>query len=114
MEIAVPMSLILLSGFAVAVADALIKRIVLQTHSFGLSFTNPWMLVVASIYLFAIAVFAFSFLRKWDLGIVGLLQIIIYAAAVILIGIFFFQEKITLVHGIGMGLAVVAAILMNI
>lgn len=110
----VPLSLIILSGFSVAVADALIKRISLTNKDLIYVMQSPWMLLIGVIYIFAIVIFAFSFLRKWDLGIVGLLQIIVYAVAVILLGIVFFHEKITVTHGIGMGLALIAAVLMNI
>ena len=109
-----PLFVILLSGFLVAAADGLIKHISVQTSNIWSTLTNPLMVLVGIMYIFAIWAFSFAFIRHWDLGIVGLLQIIIYAAAVVLLGIFFFQEKLTLVHGIGMILAVAAAILMNI
>lgn len=109
-----PLLTIILSGFLVAVADGFIKQASINSNNTGSVLTNPIMIPVAIIYIFAIWAFSFAFIKHWDLGIVGLLQIIIYAATVVLIGRFLFQERLTVAHSIGMIMAVIATILMTI
>lgn len=109
-----PMALILLSGAFVALADGLIKRASINQSNLVSVLQNPLMIWVGLIYALAIVVFGLVFLKQWDLGIVGLLQIIVYAAAVVLGGIVFFHERLTIFHGLGLGLALVAVILLNI
>lgn len=109
-----PLAIIGFSGFTVAVADGLIKQVVMQRYNLWDIARNPLMIIVYAIYLFAIAAFGFAFIKHWDLGIIGIFQIIIYATAVIIIGVVFFHEKLTLTHGIGMAFGLIAIMLMNI
>lgn len=110
----VPMAMILLSGALVAFADGLIKRASINQVSLITVLRNPLMILVALIYVFAVIAFSVAFIKRWDLGIVGIMQIIVYAAAVVLGGILFFNERPTLYHGVGIGLGLIAAILMSI
>lgn len=110
----VPLTLILLSGGLVAVADGFIKKASVNQSNLVTVLLNPLMIWVGIIYLFAIGVFGLVFIRRWDLGIVGLMQIVIYAVAVVLGGVLFFHERLTIIHEAGMILALIAVILMNL
>ena len=57
--------------------------------------------------------FAYVFVRRWELGIVALLQMVFYSAACVLMGRFLFGERVTLQQGLGMLLAFLGAVLMN-
>lgn len=113
-EKVLPMLMILLSGALVALADGFIKKASLHQESLVAVLRNPLMIYVAIIYMFAVIAFSVAFIKQWDLGIVGIMQIIVYAVAVVLGGIIFFHEKLTLTHGIGIALALIAAVLLNI
>ena len=54
------------------------------------------MLLAVGLYLLQIALFSYVFVRNWTLGIVGLSQMIAYAATVVVVGIVVFQERISL------------------
>ncbi len=108
------MGLIALAGASVAVADMLIKRTAVGSVSFSAVISHPMMLLALALYLVQIVLFAYVFLKNWDLSLVGLSQMIVYAATVIFVGIILFQERITVAHAAGMGLALAGALLMNL
>ena len=107
------LSLIILAGISVGVADALIKKITL-TGNFSSAFKNPLMLVIILLYIVQIVFLAYILKNQWKLGIVGNLQMVFYSVTVILSGLIIFGEKISLVQWIGIGLALVGGILMNL
>jgi hypothetical protein len=96
------MGLIALAGASVAVADMLIKRAAVGSVSFSAVISHPMMLLALALYLVQIVLFAYVFLKNWDLSLVGLSQMIVYAATVIFVGIILFQERITVAHAAGM------------
>ena len=104
---------IILAGVSVGVADALIKKVAL-TGSFWSAFKNPLMVFILLLYVAQIAFFVYVFRYQWELGIVGNLQIVFYSLTVILSGLLIFGEKISLVQGAGIGLALIGVILMNL
>jgi drug/metabolite transporter (DMT)-like permease len=108
----IQVSAIILAGMAVAIADALIKKT--ATGTFWAAFKNPWMLVIILLYLAQIAFFVYVFIQGWKLGIVGILQMMFYSITIILSGYFIFGETTSLTQKIGMGLGLVAIVLMNI
>lgn len=110
----VPMLMILLSGALVALADGFIKKASLHQESLLAVLRNPLMIYVTAIYIFAVIAFSVAFIKQWDLGIVGIMQIIVYAVAVVVGGVIFFHERLTFTHGIGIALALIAAVLLNI
>lgn len=110
----VHIAMIALAGAAVAVADVLIKRSAAQTQSFSGVVVNPLMALAIGLYLLQIALFAYVFAKRWDLSFVGLAQMIVYAATVVIIGIIVFQEKLTVTHGVGVAIALLGAILMSL
>lgn len=104
---------IILAGISVGVADALIKKVSL-TGNFWSSFLNPLMALILFLYLAQIALFIYTFRHNWNLGIVGNLQMVFYSLTVVIGGILFFGENISLIQSIGIGLALIGVILMNV
>ena len=99
---------------AVAIADVLIKKIFLTSGSFWSKIKHPGMIGVVALYLLQIAIFAYVFHRKAELGIVGIIQTALYALIVIGSGVLFFNEHISVLQGIGIGLAILGVVLMNL
>ena len=107
-------AIVLIAAACVAVADILIKKAAFNTHNFFEALKNPLIIPAILLYIAQIVLFSYVFVKKWDLGIVGLMQMVFYAAIVVSAGIMFFQEKITTTHAAGMALALLGAILMNL
>lgn len=103
---------VILAGIAVAIADALIKK-TSTSANFLDAIKNPFMLLVVLLYLLQIFFFVYIFMNNWHLGIVGNLQMIFYSMSVVLMGLLFFGETITLVQSIGIVLALVGVFLIN-
>lgn len=105
---------IIVAGASVAVGDIFIKKAAIQPDNLIKNFLSPYMFLAVILYLLQIVLFYYMFIKKWELGIVGLMQMVAYAIIVITAGIIFFQEKISMLQMIGMCFAFVGAILMNI
>ena len=105
--------LIFIAGSSVAIADGFIKQSAFKTHSLWTALKNPLMIPAVLLYLLQLVIFSYIFVKRWELGIVGLMQMVIYAGIVIFLGVAFFEEKITLLQGYGMLLALIGILLMN-
>lgn len=81
---------------------------------FWTALRSPVTLLAVGLYLLQIILFTYVFAKKWNLGVVGLMQMVIYAAIVVFVGITFFQERISRTQGAGMALALIGAVLMNL
>jgi len=105
--------IVILAGIAVAIADGMIKK-----TAIGVSYTdalkNPLMIGVVLLYLVQIAFFTYVFVNGWQLGVVGVLQMVAYSAFVILTGVFVFKESFTVTQYLGFVLAVSGVVLINI
>lgn len=105
--------IVILAGIAVAIADGLLKQ-----TAVGESFTNalrsPLMIGVLVLYLLQILFFTYVFVNDWQLGVVGILQMVAYSVSVIITGVFIFKESFTVTQYIGFVLAVAGAVLINI
>jgi len=108
------MGLIALAGASVAVADILIKRAAAGSVSFTSTLFHPMILLAVALYVAQIVLFAYVFVKNWDLSLVGLSQMIVYAATVVFVGVILFQERVTVAHAAGMGLALLGVLLMNL
>ncbi len=106
--------LIVIAVSAVAVADVFTKKIAHNTASFSTAIKNPLILGVIALYLIQIVIFLYVFVKKAELGIVGIIQTALYAVIVIGSGVLFFNEEISLLQGIGMVIAIVGVVLMNL
>ena len=109
---AVQLSVIILAGIFVGIADALIKKSAL-TGNFWNAFKNPLMLIILLLYIAQIILLVYIFKHQWNLGIVGNLEVVFYSLTVILSGLLFFGETISLTQGVGISLALIGVILMN-
>jgi drug/metabolite transporter (DMT)-like permease len=106
--------LILVGALAIAVADVLDKKVGADAHSFAAALKNPWLIPIALLYISQIFIYTYLFYRKAELGIVGVIQIVLYTIVVVGSGVLFFKEKITLLQGIGIVLALGGVTLMNL
>jgi drug/metabolite transporter (DMT)-like permease len=113
MEHLLQVGLVLLAGLAVVVADVLIKKAGTTSATFPGALFHPLMAAALGLYVVQIVLFAYVFVRRWELGIVALLQMACYAAACVLVGRFFFGEQITWMQGLGMLLAFCGVVLMS-
>lgn len=104
---------IILAGISVAVADVLIKKAAI-TGGFWFVMKSPWMISILLLYFAQIVFFAYVFTHKWNLGIVGNLQMAFYSITVVLSGTLLFGENISPIQGIGIFLTLIGVILMNI
>ena len=104
---------VILAGLAVAIADALIKK-TSATGSFWLAFKNPLMIAIFLLYFVQVIFFVLVFMHGWKLSIVGNMQMVVYSVTVVLIGLLFFGEKLSLVQGVGILLGLIGIILMNL
>lgn len=69
---------------------------------------------VVSLYIIQIVIFFYIFFKKAELGVVGIMQTALYALIVIGSGILFFDESFSLTQGLGIGLALLGVILINL
>ncbi|OGY16879.1 MAG: hypothetical protein A2785_03900 [Candidatus Chisholmbacteria bacterium RIFCSPHIGHO2_01_FULL_49_18] len=86
----------------------------MSASNFWTAIRNPLMIAVVALYLLQIAIFLYVFVKKAELGTLGIIQTALYAIIVIGSGVLFFNESITLIKGIGIGLAIVGVILINL
>jgi multidrug transporter EmrE-like cation transporter len=105
--------IVLLAGIAVAIADGMIKKTAIGV-SFADALKNPLMIGVVFLYLVQIAFFTYVFVNGWQLGVVGVLQMVAYSVFIILTGVFVFKESFTVTQYFGFVLAVSGVILINI
>jgi len=106
--------IIIAAASAVAVADVLIKKIFSPRTGFLTDIKNPLIFAVVGLYALQILAFSLVFDKKAELGTVGIIQTALYALIVVGSGILFFQEGMSAIKGIGMGLAVLGVILLNL
>ncbi len=104
---------IILAGFAVGVADALIKK-ASEQGGFVEAIKSGWMLPILLLYLAQVVFFIYVFVNRWQLGVVGIFQMAVYAITVLALGFFMFKESPSAIQLAGMALALVGVFLMNI
>lgn len=105
--------LIALAVASVAIADVFLKQAAVSGN-LSLTLKSPWLLGAIILYLYQILFFTYVFVTGGKLSFVGSLQTVLYALVVIGAGIFLFQEKLTGVQVLGITLAIVGAILINL
>ena len=107
-------SLIVLAALAVGLADIIIKKETFSVDSLSAALKNPLTILIILLYCVQIVIFSFLFVRKAELGIVGIMQTALYAVIVVASGILFFHEKITLIHMVGVALAILGVVFVNL
>lgn len=105
--------LIIIAVSCVAVADVLLKKVAFNVSGFVESLKNPLMLGVVVLYLSQIVIFLYVFVRKAELGVVGIVQTALYAVIVIGSGIIFFGEDFSPRQIVGVALALGGVALIN-
>ncbi len=103
--------LIFLSALTIIVADAFIKKV--SGSSFRAAFTDPWMILVYILYFSQIIISIYIFLLKSDLAIYANFYIIFYSILSVVISVIAFHEHLSWVQFLGIGLAIIGAVLMN-
>ncbi len=109
----IQLAAIIVAGISVGIADALIKKIGLAGN-FLSAFWNPWMTGVLILYFVQILLFVYAFVSKLDLGMAGVCAAVFYSLTVVLIGLLFFGESISMAEGLGIVLAIAGVVLMNL
>jgi uncharacterized membrane protein len=104
---------IILAGVSIGVADFLIKDVAIK-GGFLSALKNPLVLIIILLYAIQIAFLFYIFRNHGKIGIVGNLQMVFYSLTVVILGLVVFGEKISIVQGVGVLLAVIGAILMSI
>jgi len=100
------------AALSVAVGDLLIKRVASGAPRVSAALFHPLTAAAASLYAGQVVLFAYVFVRRWQLGMVALLQTAVYAAACLLMGRIWFAERVTPAQAFGMLLAFCGAVLM--
>ncbi len=106
--------LIILAVIAVGIADVMIKKIAFNVSNFFSVLKNPFILVIILLYVIQILIFAYLFVNKSELTVVGIMQMALYAIIVLTSGIFFFKEEVNTIQIIGIGLAIIGVVLINV
>ena len=104
---------IMAAALSVAIADVLIKRVGVASAQMSEAILHPLLLAALALYAVQVVLFAYVFVRRWELGIVALLQMAFYAAVCVLVGRFLFDEHVTRVQMLGMVLTFAGAVLMT-
>ena len=105
--------LVFLSAVLIILADTLIKKVSLQ-GSFTAAFLDPWMLVAYVLYFIQIVLAIIVFNHKGELAIYADLFVVFYCLFGVLIGVLFFKESLSAFQMVGVALAIIASILLNI
>jgi len=100
------------AALSVAVADLLIKRAASGASRVSDAVIHPITVAAVGLYTVQVVLFAYVFVHRWQLGMVALLQMAVYAAACVLMGRIWFDERVTPAQGFGMLLAFCGAVLM--
>jgi len=106
-------ALLIFAASAVAIADVLLKRV----HGAGSvlkALSSPWMIAAIGLYIVQIIIFTHLFISGAKLSYIGALQTVLYASITVLAGILVFHETVSLTQAIGIGLAFLGALLMQL
>lgn len=103
---------VLASSIMVAVADAIIKKISGQSTIWQ-ALQNPWIALVAALYILQIALLLYVYAKGGLLGIVGSLQLILVTILVVGIGAVAYGERLSGVQLAGIIVGLAGAVMMN-
>ena len=107
------LGLMILSAFLIAIADSLIKKTSVSGVSYQV-FLHPLMLLSYLLYFIQIVIAYYIFSHGGELSIYTNLFIVFYSVFCVLSGLIVFGEHICLIQQIGIVLALVGAVLINI
>lgn len=106
-------SLILLAVVSVAVGDIFIKKAATGS-SFIAALVSKWVFVGVLLYILQIVLFAWMFVKGWELSIVGIMQIVFYTLIVLVAGHLLFKEQLNAMQIFGIALAIVGIVIANV
>ncbi len=104
---------IILAALAVAIADGLIKKSA-SAGGFLQAIASPWMAGAILLYVFQIGIYVYIFMHGWKLAIVGNMGSVIFGITTVLIGVFIYGEQLSVVQLVGISVAIVGVVLMNL
>src|SRR5258708_4217290 len=99
---------VFLSALFITAADALIKKTSVQGN-FVAALIDPWMLGILLLYFVQILLAIYIFTNQGGLAVYGNLFIVFYSIMMVLAGVLFFREQLTLVQSLGVALALLGA-----
>ncbi len=105
--------LIVLAVMAVAFADVFLKKAALL-GSMSKAIQSPWMILAVLLYLFQVVIFTDVFVHGAKLGYVGIIQTVLYAVIVLLWSFFFYHEHMSPIQIVGIIVALVGVVLINL
>lgn len=104
---------IILAGVSIGVADFLIKKLAIAGN-FWSELKSPLVIAIAILYIIQIAFLLYLFRNQGKIGIIGNLEMVFYSLTVVILGLTVFGEKLSIIQGVGILLALIGAILMSI
>ncbi|MDP1689812.1 MAG: hypothetical protein Q8L52_01235 [bacterium] len=100
------------SALLVAIADSLIKRITLQGGLVS-ALSNPWTLIICVLYFIQIVLAIYIFVYHGELAVYSNIFIVFYSIFMIMSGVLFFGEQLSMLQYVGIFLALAGAVLIN-
>ena len=106
--------LIVIGALGVGIADVLMKKAAVDSGSLTSALKNPLISAIIIFYALQIVIYTYVLVNKYELGVLGILQSLVYTLVVVSAGVVFFGEKFSLFQKIGMVFAVAGIILLNL
>lgn len=105
--------LLLFSTTSIALADILLRKTQIL-GSVGKALMSPWFIVAVVLYLVQILVFTYLFVSGAKLSHLGVMQAVLYTVLILLASFLIFKESITSIEIVGIALALIGIILINL
>jgi len=106
------MSVVFISVLVTVVADVLLKRGA-ESGGFFATIFSPWMIAICVLYFAQILLALYVFAHKADLAIYGNIFVVFYSILMVILGIWIFNEHLTLWQGVGIAFALGGIVLLN-
>jgi drug/metabolite transporter (DMT)-like permease len=104
--------LLIIAVVAVAVADICLKRAALP-GSLAQALRSPWVVAAVVLYLIQVLLFVIVFTNGWELSVVGVVQVALYAIVTLGAGVLLFGEVLTLKQTLGLVCAMIGVLLLS-
>lgn len=104
--------LLIIGVVAVAVADICLKRAALP-GSLAQALRSPWVVAAVALYLIQVLLFVIVFTNGWELSVVGVVQVALYAVVTLGAGVLLFGEVLSLKQTLGLVIATIGVVLLS-
>lgn len=104
--------LLIIAVVAVAVADICLKRAALP-GSLAQALRSPWVVAAVALYLIQVLLFVIVFTNGWELSVVGVVQVALYAVVTLGAGVLLFGEVLSLKQTLGLVFATIGVVLLS-